>query len=570
MSAEQLVEQGNAAFRSGDLDGALRKYESALALEPTNGRAHFNLGVILQSRERLDEAIDHYRSALDANPRFAAALVNWGNVMRQKGDDAAAADLYARALEIDANDRHALGNLARLAEAASGRGDAALAEEACNAVADSLERVLQAAPGDANLHFNLGVALQRLERLDEAISHYARAAAEDPRHVGALINWGEALRLRGEGAEARERLGAALALEPGNVRALNNLATLALDEGEIDEAQGLFERAAAADPAREQPPFNLGIIALHRQDFARGWEAYERRFRVFTSGLPRPLAGTVPFDPHDGGVKRLAVAREQGIGDQILFSTLFPELERLGVDADVEVDERLRGAYARSLRGLRFVTPRESAEAFAGASHYIAMGSLARLFRPTLESFARQPSSLLVADPHRVAEMRAQLAPGPRIAISWRTFQPGVRRYVQSRKAIPLPEFGRLAVTGARLLDLQYGDAGEERRAFDRQHPGLRVELPGLDRFNDLEGLLAAITSCDCVVTSSNITAHLAGVLGKRTYLLYLGGKPVFHYWAAGTDGRSLWYPSVEIVTDPSWREWGAAFGDVLRRIRER
>jgi ADP-heptose:LPS heptosyltransferase len=77
--------------------------------------------------------------------------------------------------------------------------------------------------------------------------------------------------------------------------------------------------------------------------------------------------------------------------------------------------------------------------------------------------------------------------------------------------------------------------------------------------------VLAAIEACDLVVTTSNVTAHLAGALGRETLLVYLRANPPFHYWVPTEDGRSLWYPSVRIVTDASLDSWDRA----LERIDE-
>ncbi|HVQ24167.1 MAG TPA: hypothetical protein VMV01_03275, partial [Planctomycetota bacterium] len=63
----------------------------------------------------------------------------------------------------------------------------------------------------------------------------------------------------------------------------------------------------------------------------------------------------------------------------------------------------------------------------------------------------------------------------------------------------------------------------------------------------------------DVVVTTSNVTAHLAGSLGKRTLLVYLSGISPFHYWVAGPDGHCLWYPSVEVISTPALDTWDKA-----------
>jgi hypothetical protein len=153
------------------------------------------------------------------------------------------------------------------------------------------------------------------------------------------------------------------------------------------------------------------------------------------------------------------------------------------------------------------------------------------------------------------------------VGISWRSFQPKIRGIVQRRKSASLSQFMALSQRDdLRLLDLQYGDTLAEREAFAAEGGRLdRVE--GLDLFNDIDGVLAAVEACDLVITTSNVTAHFAGTLGKETWLLYVGGVPPFHYWTTDDSGRCLWYPSVRIVTGSELRTWPALFEHVASRL---
>jgi ADP-heptose:LPS heptosyltransferase len=84
------------------------------------------------------------------------------------------------------------------------------------------------------------------------------------------------------------------------------------------------------------------------------------------------------------------------------------------------------------------------------------------------------------------------------------------------------------------------------------------VRFEEVDHYNDLEELLAILDACDLLITTSNATAHFAGALGKRTWLLYTADRPPFHYWAHGGSHRTLWYPAVEVVTAPQLTDWSS------------
>jgi ADP-heptose:LPS heptosyltransferase len=140
-----------------------------------------------------------------------------------------------------------------------------------------------------------------------------------------------------------------------------------------------------------------------------------------------------------------------------------------------------------------------------------------------------------------------------------------VRGELGKRKSSSLAAFLPLS-RDFHLVDLQYGDTADERSAFAAAG-GQLERIEGLDLFNDLDGLFAAIEACDAVVTTSNVTAHLAGAIGKRTLVMFLHGRPPFHYWAS-PHGGSLWYPSVEIVTGREIETWDQALDKAHERLR--
>ena len=241
----------------------------------------------------------------------------------------------------------------------------------------------------------------------------------------------------------------------------------------------------------------------------------------------------------------------------MLYSTLLPELERQGVPFVLETDARLVPAFRRAHPAWQVVSPEASAAAFAGCDRHVPLASLPRTLRPAREHFGAQPRTLLAADPDRAAGFRERLAgPRRRVGLSWRSFQPSIRAHVARRKSAPLDAFRDLSRRDdIDLVDLQYGDTAAEREAFAASGGRLR-RLDELDLYNDLDGVLAAIEACDLVITTSNVTAHLAASLGKETWLLFLTGVPSFFYWAADEDGRCLWYPSVRILSGSGRRQW--------------
>jgi tetratricopeptide (TPR) repeat protein len=578
---------------AGRSDEALRDLRRAVMLEPRFHAAYCHLGSLLRRLGRHEEALAAFRKALAIDARVPEAHVGLGNVLRERGDPAGASAAYEAALNVDPGNASAHYNLgALLLEAGDATGaehafrkalereprnpfamnnlGAALREAGRTAEARAcFEKAVALDPRNVEALNNLGLALQQEEQYPEAIARYREAAERRPGFAEALLNWGNTLKDMGDLDGAGAIYAKALAVRPGFAEALVNSASVALDRGNLDEARSWYRRALELDPRSADAQYGLGQIALRESRFDEGWDGYERRFETHPpQAIYRRLRQPRLAAADLGRARRVALWSEQGIGDQVLFSTLLPELERRGIKGVVEVDARLAPLYRRSLPRFEFVPPESAEEAFAACDYELPMGSLPGLFRRDVASFAAQPRALLSADARRMTAIREQLGRGRVIGISWRSLQKGGRRALGERKSIPLEHFAPLAqATGARLLDLQYGDVTAEREQFAARHPGVLVQIDGLDLHDDLDGVAAAIACCDRVVTSSNVTAHLAGALGKPTQVVYLREWPPFSYWTPGDNGQSRWYPSVRVESDPAWTTWEQALEGLAKRL---
>jgi tetratricopeptide (TPR) repeat protein len=530
MNASTPETQAIALFRAGRLAEARDAWSAILARTPDDPQALHMLGYILTRLGDRPEGLRLIDRSIERAPRAAPFLNNRAQVLAEDGRNEEAIRDLRRAVQID------------------GRFAAA--------------------------YLHLAILLRRAGRVDEALAAIRRALALEPDNAAALENLGLLLNQlgvarkdAGDLAGAADAWGRAVAEGVASAAHFLNAASVALDRGRLDEAEGFYRRALEANPTWADAEYGLAQVAFRRHDFAQGWRGYERRFetdppQAMARGpaLPRLRAEELATG------LRLAVWSEQGVGDQLLFSSLLPDLAARGVDAVVEVDERLLPMYRRSLPSLRFTTMHESGAAFADCERAIALGSLGALLRPDAASFSRQPHALLRPDERRVAAIRERLGPGRWIAVSWRSLQGGARRALAERKSVPLEHFAALANAGVKLLDVQYGNVDVERAAFMKAHPGLLTRLDELDTYADLEGVAAAIAACEAVVTASNVTAHIAGAIGARTLLVFLGPPP-FAYWAADASGHSPWYPSVEIVADAAWRDWNKVFTNVSARL---
>jgi ADP-heptose:LPS heptosyltransferase len=91
---------------------------------------------------------------------------------------------------------------------------------------------------------------------------------------------------------------------------------------------------------------------------------------------------------------------------------------------------------------------------------------------------------------------------------------------------------------------------------------------PNLDPTNDIDGLVSQINMCDMVLTTSNVTAHLAGAVGKKGVVLLPYSRGKLWYWHEG-QGQSLWYPSLHLISQNKIDDWSDSVDGATRWVKE-
>jgi tetratricopeptide (TPR) repeat protein len=139
-----------------------------------------------------------------------------------------------------------------------------------------LQMAAKLLPDDAGAHNNLGSALGRLGRLDEAIASYRRALVLDPDFAEAHNNLGNAsldLKRLDEAAASCRR---ALEIKPHFVQAHDSLGNALLDLGQIEQAAASFRRALEINPLYAEAHNHLGNALLALRQPQEALASYRR------------------------------------------------------------------------------------------------------------------------------------------------------------------------------------------------------------------------------------------------------------------------------------------------------
>ncbi len=457
-----------------------------------------------------------------------------------------------------------------------------------------MERAVAAAPEKVSLQSNLGRILLRLGRSGAAVQAFERALALTPDDGGAILDLARALDADARPQEAEAVLRHIPPSNPARVAALNLLGTLLGRGGRADEAMAAFDEALARDPASADAWTNKGALLyaggrfkeateafdralnlapdhvdarfnraqarLLAADFSGGWADYEARlqkpaWRRLHPGLDpaRRWRGQPP------GRGRLWVCDEQGLGDTLQFVRYLPLLADRGHRVALYTAPSLVSLF-KTMEGVEAVVARQEAgPAMDPSDRFVPLLSLPEVFGTTLATVPA-PVPYLRADARLAAEWRSRMpGPGLRVGLVW-SGNPAHAN--DRRRSCPLERLRpMLEVSGVTWFGLQKGDGARQMAHLPDR---LRFTNLGND-FADFADTAAAMNCLDLVVTVDTAVAHLAGAMGKQTWVL-LPFVPDWRWLTGRSD--SPWYPTLTLFRQLTIGDWDQAAARVARALR--
>jgi protein O-GlcNAc transferase len=263
-SAGFHVNLGEAYRISGQLDLAVAEFQLALQLNPSEALAHNNIGLVRLRQNRLDEAVALFRKALQCNPALPSAQGTLVTTLANLGKWEEALQAALAAIQSSPRESQSYNNAGWVLDKMNRLG------EALGYYQKSVE--LNARVVNMN---NLGAALLRLGRRQEAVALWQRAAQLPDATVELLCNLGIALREMGRLQEAAQYLQHAIKVNPNYIDAYNHLGMVYNQINRPDMALPMYEEALKRKPDAWEVYNNLGaaLEKLRRIDDAiKAWE----------------------------------------------------------------------------------------------------------------------------------------------------------------------------------------------------------------------------------------------------------------------------------------------------------
>lgn len=351
-----------------------------------------------------------------------------------------------------------------------------------------------------------------------AISYYAQAFVKDYNSAGAFNNYGNVIR----------------------------------EMGYPERAQPFLEHAIKIDPTNETARFNLAVCYLLQGNYHQGWSAYEERWNFEHLKGQLPNLSRPRWSGQDLKSKTILVIGEQGLGDTIQFTRFVVNLKEAGADVVLVVAGNMVSlfgpgtfAFGDNLPEYDYWTPIMSIPGILG------------LTVDKLDS----PLSYIEANRQSVVEWQKRLGIKHRLRVGF-SWSGRKDTWIHQHKSVPFYQIVELIKYNPQheWVNLQIDATDEESKVLTQlgcaTYPGTITCLSDS----------AALISCmDVVVSVDTAVSHLAGALGKPTWIM-LNQYGVDWRWLLNR-ADSPWYPTVRLFRQPGMGNWGPVITQITRHL---
>tara|TARA_R110000824_G_scaffold390760_20_gene588046 strand:- start:2935 stop:4893 length:1959 start_codon:yes stop_codon:yes gene_type:complete len=547
--------------------------KQSLESDPDFAVAHKNIGFLLIQEKRVDEAIFHFSQAARLLPEDIECRLEIARMLDEEGESDEALEVYREIIEINDTDARAYRGLGKILatrtdnESKAGAADAmrsAIVHQPDDHITQlhaatvfaglklpddalrAFEKAIEIKEDNHEAHFSFANLLRDQGQTQRAVDHFSRAIEINPEYAAAFSNLGNMLADNAMLEEAITCAQQAIAINPKLVEAYNNLGSALQNACRPGEALEAYTTALTLRPEDDAMLWNFALCLLATGQIENGWDLYGYGFASGQRKPFRPFPGLI-WQGEDLTGKTIMITREQGLGDDIRFSTCFQDIIDEAGHVIIETNARLVDIYQRTWpqATVRAETGRSTgllnyADGEVDFDYTAPAGIIAAHRRRSIRDFPLECRPLIADKDKRKAarDWLDSLGSGPKIGLTWRSGLHTPLRDMMATSPIdwaPIQE-----IDGAKLINLQFGNPDEEILEAAEKH-GLTIhQMPDLDTHSDLDGTAALTAELDFVVGLWNAATEMAGALGIRG-VIYM---PAHHSMQLGT-GILPWHPSL-------------------------
>lgn len=559
VEVEAAIGLGRLLLDSGNEADSLKLLEEVAQKRYASAEVWYLLGRARRSARLYAAAESALRRALELDPEHFGALKVLGGLLRRRNVLVESEQIFRKAIALNPEDMDVRLRFGRvLLEQA--RADDAIA---------AWTEAQQIEPDDWRPYNDIGTVYLLLGRRDDARKYFEQSLKRKPDSIEVLLNLSRMSLETGDVVSLRELVARAKAVDPTDVRVITAEASAQVEEFGVqarDSAEPIFRKALSISPDYSPARVGLSALLLQSGSLEEGWSLYESRRELLEFVRAHAQVPLPDWQGRRAGDKSVLVYQEQGLGDELMYSSCLEDLRRDVPNVTLLCSRKLEALLARSFPEIRIKgadmpdIPSVVGSQTECPRAKVAIGSLPHFYRNSLSDFPAH-RGYVRADEQKVAGFRARLeALGVvrKVGLAWTgglTWTGGRQRSMSLETLLPI-----LKLPDCRFVSLEYKDCENEVAEFAASH-GIRIEWwrEAIDDYDETAALVAALDEVVSVCTS---VVHLGGALGRPVRVL-APFRPAWRYNMV--EGGMPWYPSVRVYRQHTRGDWGPVVEEIAR-----
>jgi tetratricopeptide (TPR) repeat protein len=513
--AQNCIKKANQAHISKNYAESLTLYQQALDLDNKNIDAWHNRGVSLFESGQIKEAMQHYLQALQLQPLNVECFTNIGSLLQRQEKLKQATTFYRYALQLK--------------------------------------------PDYVEAMNNLGTLLEKQNKLEEALQWYQKAIETRPNYPHGWLNLGAILEKKHQTDQAKICYEKAIEVKQDFPEALNNLGRIYDQNNDLKRAAELYQQALSFKSDYSQILFNSALLLFKLGDWEKAWALYEHRSAAIAQSMPHLQKPQWDGNPLNG--KRLLVHFEQGFGDILQFLRYLPILKQTQQGTIIFACPTLLKNLLENVAGIdELIVNGLNREPDINYDVWIPLLSLGRIFQTTLENLPRY-TPYIYANPQKALIWKNSIQTTHlKVGLIWAgnpRHKNDHHRSIHLKQLMPLFE-----VSGIQWFSFQKGEA--EKQLYEINSP---VQIVACAKeLHDFSDTAAAMLNMDLIISVDTSTAHLAGALGRNTWIL-LPFAPDWRWLMDRPD--SVWYPTARLFRQPCEGDWQSVIENIKTELKQ-
>ena len=331
------------------------------------------------------------------------------------------------------------------------------------------------------------------------------------------------------------------ALKNGSSDAYYNMAVSYHKIGDYENSEKCYLEFLKFNPNNEAGKACLGMLYLAQKKFKEGARLFCKRY------LETKVFGENIWQPDTPLSKKINVFCDQGRGDNIQFVRYLPFLKEKGIEFKLYCYPELKGIFENSYPNAE-ISDKEDADK---SLQCLRLTDIAYALDmdfdniPFAEGYLKSETADIKSDKLKVG-------------LCWEAGSTAIRTMINRTINIDTlkPIFD--------LENIQYYCLQKED-TFGGCEKFPQIINLGKD-FKNFEDTAKAIMAMDLVITVDTSVAHLAGALGKKTFMLL----PYATDWRWFEDTKTTpWYSSMELFKQVDRIGWEKEIGDIICKLKE-